>query len=35
MRRAVFLIEAALIGAVLLISLGMTLWDKGRWVLGL
>ena len=32
LRRAAFLIEAALIGAVLLISLGMAIWNAGKWL---
>ena len=34
MKRAIFLIEAFLIGAVLLVSFGMTLWNAGKWLAG-
>ena len=33
MKRAVFLIEAALVGTVLLISFGMAFWNAGKWLL--
>ena len=32
LKRAAFLIEATLIGAVLLISFGMAVWNAGVWL---